>query len=39
MTEERMRAILFAAAILLARKLQRMLETEIENPISEHYQR
>ena len=38
MTEERKHAILTAATILLARKLQPMLETEIENPIIEHYQ-
>ena len=38
MTEERKHAILFAATILLARKLQPMLETEIENPIIDHYQ-
>ena len=38
MTEERKHAILFAATILLARKLQPMLETETENPIVEHYQ-
>lgn len=38
MTEERKHAILFAATILLARELQPMLETEIENPIIEHCQ-
>ena len=38
MTEEREHAILLAATILLARKLQPMLETGIENPTIEHYQ-
>lgn len=38
MTEERKHAILLAATILLARKLQPTLENETLNPIIEHYQ-
>lgn len=38
MTEERKHAILFAATILLARKLQPMLEVDTENRVIEHYQ-
>jgi hypothetical protein len=38
MTEERKHAILFAATILLARKLQPMLEVETADGVIEHYQ-
>ncbi len=38
MTEERKHAILFAATILLARKLQPMLEVETSDGLIEHYQ-
>ncbi len=38
MTEERKHAILLAATILLARKLQPTLETEAPDHLIEHYQ-
>jgi hypothetical protein len=38
MSEERKHAILFAATILLARKLQPMLEVETADGQIEHYQ-
>jgi hypothetical protein len=38
MTEERKHAILLAATILLARRLQPMLEVDTENGQVEHYQ-
>ena len=38
MSEERKHAILFAATILLARKMMPMLETETPDALIEHYQ-
>ncbi len=38
MTEERKHAVLLAATILLARKLQPTLETEAPDHLIEHYQ-